>query len=93
LLKDTEQLTYKYYQDIKRGKTPKTAPTYIENKNNFLPVNDMPKYKCSVCGYIYNSAVGDPDAGIPAGTLFEDIPNDWVCPICGATKDKFKKII
>ena len=93
LLKDTEQLTYKYYQDIKRGKTPKTAPTYIENKNNFVPVNDMPKYKCSVCGYIYNSAVGDLDAGILAGTLFEDIPNDWVCPICGATKDKFEKII
>jgi len=93
LLKDMNQMTYQYYQDIKRGKTPKTSPTYVENKAKLVPVNDIPKYKCSVCGYIYNSAVGDPDAGILAGTLFEDIPNDWVCPICGATKDKFKKPI
>ena len=49
----------------------------------------MSKYECDVCGYVYDPAVGDPDGGIAPGTAFEDIPDDWVCPICGATKDQF----
>ena len=49
----------------------------------------MQKYVCSVCGYVYDPAVGDPDSGIPAGTAFEDIPADWVCPLCGVGKDMF----
>ena len=49
----------------------------------------MQKYVCSVCGYVYDPAVGDPDSGIPAGTAFEDIPEDWVCPLCGVGKDMF----
>ena len=48
-------------------------------------------YKCLACGYIYDPEVGDPDGGIPAGTKFEDIPDDWVCPICGVGKDMFQK--
>ena len=49
------------------------------------------KYICEVCGYVYDPAVGDPDSGIePPGTAFEDIPDDWVCPICGVGKDEFK---
>ena len=49
----------------------------------------MKKYECSVCGYIYDPAKGDPDGKIKPGTAFEDIPNDWVCPVCGASKDQF----
>lgn len=49
----------------------------------------MDKYACQICGYIYDPEVGDPDGGIAPGTPFEDIPDDWVCPLCGATKDDF----
>jgi rubredoxin len=52
----------------------------------------MDKWKCTVCGYIYDPAVGDPDTGIAPGTLFENIPDTWVCPVCGAGKDAFEKI-
>ncbi|HVO78986.1 MAG TPA: rubredoxin [Candidatus Bathyarchaeia archaeon] len=48
------------------------------------------RYRCTVCGHIYDPAEGDPEAGIPAGTLFEDIPDTWVCPDCGATKADFE---
>lgn len=51
----------------------------------------MEKYICVVCGYIYDEEVGDPDNGVPAGTKFEDIPEDWVCPLCGVTKSDFEK--
>lgn len=49
----------------------------------------MKKYQCEVCGYIYDPAEGDPDGKIPAGTPFEKLPEDWVCPMCGAGKDSF----
>ena len=49
----------------------------------------MKKYECEPCGYIYDPAVGDPDGGIAPGTAFEDIPDDWVCPICGMGKEVF----
>lgn len=52
----------------------------------------MQKYECTVCGYIYDPAKGDPDSGIPAGTSFAALPADWVCPVCGAEKDKFKAV-
>ena len=48
------------------------------------------KYVCEVCGYVYDPAVGDPEHGIPAGPKWEDIPADWVCPVCGVGKDQFK---
>ncbi|MHA1687689.1 MAG: rubredoxin [Candidatus Heimdallarchaeaceae archaeon] len=48
------------------------------------------KWICTLCGYIYDPDVGDPDADIPPGTSFEDLPDDWVCPECGATKDDFE---
>ncbi len=51
----------------------------------------MDKYVCSVCGYVYDPALGDPDNGIKPGTKFEDLPNDWQCPICGASKSDFEK--
>mgnify|MGYP000192267919 CR=1 FL=1 len=49
----------------------------------------MKKYKCQVCGYIYDPENGDPESDIPAGTPFEDLPEDWVCPLCGVGKDQF----
>ena len=51
----------------------------------------MDKYVCSVCGYVYDPAQGDPDNDVTAGTKFEDLPEDWVCPVCGAGKEDFEK--
>ena len=50
----------------------------------------MDKYVCP-CGYVYDPAVGDPDNGIAPGTAWEDVPEDWVCPVCGRGKDAFEK--
>lgn len=49
----------------------------------------MPTYECEICGYIYDPKEGDPDGGIEPGKPFEDIPDDWVCPVCGAEKSQF----
>jgi rubredoxin len=49
----------------------------------------MQKYTCQVCGYVYDPAKGDPENGVPAGTAFENLPDDWVCPVCGADKSQF----
>jgi len=51
----------------------------------------MDKYVCSVCGYVYDPGQGDPDNGVAPGTKFEDLPDDWECPVCGASKDDFEK--
>jgi rubredoxin len=50
------------------------------------------KYECTACGWIYDPEVGDPDGGVAPGTAFEDIPDDWVCPLCGVGKDMFEAI-
>ena len=52
----------------------------------------MTKYECTACNYIYDEDVGDPDGDIKPGTKFEDIPDDWVCPVCGVGKDLFEKV-
>ncbi|MEM2934652.1 MAG: rubredoxin [Methanocellales archaeon] len=52
----------------------------------------MTKWKCSICGYIYDSEIGDPDGNIAAGTPFEGLPADWVCPVCGAPKEAFEEV-
>lgn len=52
----------------------------------------MDKYICDVCEWIYDPAEGDPGAGINPGVAFEDLPDDWVCPVCGVTKDQFSKV-
>lgn len=52
----------------------------------------MGKWQCIPCGYIYDPAKGDPDGGVAPGTPFESIPEDWVCPVCGASKDQFEKV-
>jgi len=51
----------------------------------------MDRYVCTVCGYTYDPAQGDPDGGIKPGTAFKDLPDDWTCPVCGASKDQFEK--
>jgi len=51
----------------------------------------MDRYVCTVCGYVYDPAQGDPDNGVKLGTKFEDVPEDWECPVCGAPKSDFEK--
>ncbi len=52
----------------------------------------MAKWMCTVCGYVYDPEEGDPEGGIAAGTPFEELPDGWVCPVCGAEKDAFQQI-
>jgi rubredoxin/flavin reductase (DIM6/NTAB) family NADH-FMN oxidoreductase RutF len=91
----TEPMTYAFYRDIKHGKTPKTAATYIKTKTrtqNPKGAKKMGKYRCIICGYIYDPEVGDPDSDVEPGTAFNDLPDDWVCPDCGAEKDEFEPL-
>ena len=90
VLNEKPCMTYAYYRQVKRGVTPRTAPTYVEEKKE--AVTNMSKYKCSVCGYIYDPELGDPDGGIKPGTPFESIPDGWTCPVCGASKSDFEKV-
>lgn len=93
-----EPMTYAYYHQLKSGVPVPAGPARTAPTTNPPPPEaDAAKdekfdlYRCALCGYIYDSRVGDPDAGIAPGTLFADLPDDWVCPICGATKDDFVK--
>ncbi|TFG30556.1 rubredoxin [Candidatus Thorarchaeota archaeon] len=52
----------------------------------------MAKYECMVCGWIYDEDIGDPDSGVAAGTKWDDLPEDWVCPMCGASVEDFELI-
>ena len=52
----------------------------------------MEKFVCTVCHYVYDPALGDPDNGVAEGTAFADVPADWVCPLCGASKEDFEVI-
>jgi rubredoxin/flavin reductase (DIM6/NTAB) family NADH-FMN oxidoreductase RutF len=88
-------MTYTYYRDVKGGKTPRTAATYIKKKpeqTSEQGAKSMKKYKCLMCGYIYDPKTGDPDNGVEPGTAFEDLPDDWVCPDCGVGKEEFEPI-
>ena len=92
IINDKEPMTYDYYHKAKGGKAPKSAPTYIKEDAGKKEPIISEKYKCTVCGYIYDPIQGDPDSGIKPGTPFKDIPDDWVCPTCGADKSAFEKI-
>lgn len=65
----------------------------ITNGNNYQiqEVIVMKKYVCDPCGYEYDPEIGDPENGVAPGTAFEDLPEDWVCPICGMGKDVFSE--
>jgi rubredoxin len=86
-------MTYAYYHKVKGGKSPKNAPTFQkETPPPPAPSGEKAaRYTCSVCGYIYDPEKGDPEGRIKPGTRFEDLPAEWVCPVCGAGKDKFEK--
>lgn len=88
-LSEHTPMTYAYYHNVKRGKSPKTAPTYIQDIP--APAAVSARYICPVCGYVYDPKTGDPEDGVKPGTPFEDIPEDWTCPVCGADKSKFQK--
>jgi flavin reductase (DIM6/NTAB) family NADH-FMN oxidoreductase RutF/rubredoxin len=90
VLSEKACMTYEYYHQVKRGTTPKTAPSYVEEKK--IPTTKAAKYRCTVCGYIYDPELGDPDGGIKPKTPFEELPDSWVCPVCGASKNEFEKI-
>jgi flavin reductase (DIM6/NTAB) family NADH-FMN oxidoreductase RutF len=95
ILLDEPPMTYEYYHTIKGGLSPKSAPTYYNKENDekkkIMEVSTMEKYVCDVCGYVYDPEHGDPDNGIKPGTSFEDLPDNWTCPICGAPKSEFSK--
>jgi rubredoxin len=91
ILKDGKPMTYAYYRLIKHGTTPKTAPTFIKEEMPQKEETVMQKYRCEVCNYIYDPALGDPVGGIKPGTPFEKLPDSWVCPVCGADKSQFVK--
>lgn len=93
-----EEMSYDYYHTALKGKVGKNAPTYSTQPDDGQETKkqkggeQMDKYVCNVCGYIYDPEKGDPDGGIKPGTPFKDIPDDWVCPVCGVTKDQFTKL-
>jgi len=87
LLNSTEEaMSYAYYHQIKKGKAPKNAPTFIAKEKlvQTKETGDKAIYECSVCGDIYDNNQED--------ILFEDLPEDWTCPVCGAEKENFIKI-
>lgn len=71
----------------KRNLSPKDVLT----SERYTGGDIMKKYICTACSWVYDPEVGDPDSGIKPGTAFEDIPDDWECPICGVTKDMFEE--
>jgi len=92
---DIKPLTYKYYREVMKGYSPKNAPTYVEKS---LLGSEISKeaienelWQCLLCHYTYESEKGDPISGIEPGTKFEDLPDDWTCPICGADKSMFER--
>ncbi len=95
VVSDGRPMTYEYYHQVKGGKSPKNAPTYAgpaeDEKASKKEGKSMASYTCNICGYVYDPAQGDPDGGIAAGTAFEDLPDSWVCPACGAPKTEFEK--
>lgn len=107
-LSDNEALTYDYYHEHYKMRSPKNAPTYIppeklgedkeqktdveakeKHETTGAPVSD---YVCIICGYTYDPEVGEPSMGIPPGTPFEDLPEDFLCPICSASKEYFRAV-
>lgn len=91
---NSEMLTYDFYRKVKKGQAPKNAPTYVDKSKIVKKVKTGASevYKCPACGFMYEKEKGDPEHGIPAGTDFADLPDDWVCPVCGCEKDDFYKI-
>ena len=83
IIEDKEQMTYLYYRQVRRGVSPKNAPTYIDKSKleSKSAISSNKKFKCSACGYIYDEA--------KESIKFSDLPDSWVCPICGTEKADF----
>jgi flavin reductase (DIM6/NTAB) family NADH-FMN oxidoreductase RutF/rubredoxin len=96
---EKEPLTYQYFREELQGFAPERAPTYVDktkisamkatNVKKREPLTAGTSYICSICAWVYDPAKGDPDRGIPPGTPFSDLPDDWVCPVCAAAKQAF----
>lgn len=78
---ENEPITYAYYREVKKGLSPKNAPTYIAEPEPETIQEEYKKYECVLCGYIYDEK--------EEGIRFTDLPDDWKCPICGALKSDF----
>lgn len=98
-LSEEPPLTYDHYHHHYKMLAPKNAPTYIapellmEERKELITPNEVPsEYICTICGYTYNPEEGDPSNGIPPGTPFEELPEDYMCPICRAGKEFFREI-
>lgn len=104
LEKEKEPLTYAYFREDMKLMAPERAPTYIDKsklkkeseqsaskkQEEKMETKDIGgNFICTVCAYVYDPEKGDPDRGIPAGTAFEDLPEEWVCPVCAAAKAFF----
>ena len=92
VISDLTCMTYDYYHQIKRGTTPPSAPSYLPEKAAPPPAEAPTKYRCTVCGWVYDPELGDNEGGIKPGTPFAALPDDWVCPVCGAAKDAFEAV-
>lgn len=84
LLNDLEPITYEYYHKVKKGLSPKNAPTYVDESKKQASASSSERHRCMVCGYIYDDAENE----IP----FSALDDDWVCPVCGVPKSEFEKI-
>jgi len=90
-----DPLTYAYYREVKKGFAPENAPTFIDRskiEQKATIKKQIRKFKCTVCGYTYDPQKGDEKGGIPVGTEFKDLPEDWICPVCGTRKADFKEM-
>lgn len=106
LLSEAEPLTYAWYREKYKILSPKNSPTYIDRElleqerqaalSEAAGAGDDPvqarSYVCVICGFTYDPKEGDPSAGIPPGTPFEELPEDYRCPVCNATKEYFKEL-
>ena len=103
ILSDEEPLSYAYYREKYKMFSPKNAPTYVdpehlkvaeqkeEASTQTVEETQYEEHICIICGFKYNEEEGDPTVGIEPGTRFADLPDDYKCPICNASKDYFRK--
>jgi flavin reductase (DIM6/NTAB) family NADH-FMN oxidoreductase RutF/rubredoxin len=92
VLTDGAPLTYAAYH-ARKGRAPRTAPTYrpeADDQAKAPAAAGGSTFTCGVCGHTYDPVAGDPEHGVAPGTRFEDLPADWVCPVCGAPKEVFE---
>lgn len=81
---NNKPMTYSYYHEVIKGNAPKEAPTYVEEKKENITMEERSQYKCKICGYVHDEN--------KSSTRFDELPDDWKCPICGRPKSDFEKI-